>query len=732
MQKKLLSVILGLLFGLSLLTVPAQTAGAQPTDLSQWILVDDLPYDSAYALEGNYISVAIDTDGDGKAEKGLIDSTGKEIISPIYDFLEMSDGMVIVGQDTDNNAKTGVKNTGVDKYGVFDLQGNQVVPLKYDRMENFYDGLAAVYMTVGVEGSLIKVEKELVGFIDKTGKEVIPVQYTINELGGLEVWQGDGYSYRAGFSDGVVCLYKDGTGNGKVEVVIDTQGNIVFERNLENGFCSSFRDGLAMVRLNGKKGYIDKHGNMVIPAEYDMAHDFSEGYAVVGKKNVNGEMLYGAIDQKGNVVVPLIYHGMTPFCEGMARVYKQDETKSTYANKYGFVDTTGKLVVPMIYASAENYSKGMAVVSVDDERFEDFQRRYGCIDKSGNVIIPLDYSTTFEFSDGIAYVCVGYPSGVSFDRDYPQRIYARFKELGINSECSCINVTGETVISFGDRGENYLNSPFSGKVGVYKKLNGKYAIIQNPCYKEGSQTTTPINTPEKAQLTAAQTAAPTQSTVLVNGKSISFDAYSINDNNYFKLRDLAKALSGTEKQFEVTWDREKQAIDLLSNKPYTAVGGELAKGDGTRKTALPSTSEMFLDGKAVQLTAYTINGNNYFKLRDIGETFDFFVDWDGAKNTIIIDTANGYTNVISGYEVTEPLPQNAGNNPNSNGGGTSYLNEVKYLDFEANALASNAGMTLAEWIPLHEDYCRAQCEKYGWTDWDKYVKDNVEAFDRWR
>ena len=185
MQKKLLSVILGLLFGLSLLPVPAQAAGAQPTDLSQWILVDDLPYDSAYALEGNYISVSIDTDGDGKAEKGLIDSTGKEIISPIYDFLEMSDGMVIVGQDTDNNAKTGVKNTGVDKYGVFDLQGNQVVPLKYDRVENFYDGLTAVYMTVGVEGSLIKVEKELVGFIDKTGKEVIPVQYTINELGGL-------------------------------------------------------------------------------------------------------------------------------------------------------------------------------------------------------------------------------------------------------------------------------------------------------------------------------------------------------------------------------------------------------------------------------------------------------------------------------------------------------------------------------------------------------------------
>lgn len=131
--------------------------------------------------------------------------------------------------------------------------------------------------------------------------------------------------------------------------------------------------------------------------------------------------------------------------------------------------------------------------------------------------------------------------------------------------------------------------------------------------------------------------------MLVNGKSVSFDAYSINDNNYFKLRDLAQALSETEKQFGVTWDSEKQAINLLSNNPYTSVGGELSAGDGARKIAQPSTSAIFLDGQAVQLTAYTINGNNYFKLRDIGETIDFSVAWDGAKNTIVIDTANGYT-----------------------------------------------------------------------------------------
>jgi len=44
------------------------------------------------------------------------------------------------------------------------------------------------------------------------------------------------------------------------------------------------------------------------------------------------------------------------------------------------------------------------------------------------------------------------------------------------------------------------------------------------------------------------------STVLINGTAIYFEAHNIDGNNYFKLRDLAKAILGTGKQFEVTWD----------------------------------------------------------------------------------------------------------------------------------------------------------------------------------
>ena len=135
----------------------------------------------------------------------------------------------------------------------------------------------------------------------------------------------------------------------------------------------------------------------------------------------------------------------------------------------------------------------------------------------------------------------------------------------------------------------------------------------------------------------------TDSKVLVNGEEVKFEAYNIHDNNYFKLRDLAYVLSGTEKQFEVVWDEELESIYLTSNSPYTVVGGELAPGDGQAKMSEENKSPIYKDGASVYAKAYTINDNNYFKLRDICRMFDVGVIWSEEANTISIDTSIPYT-----------------------------------------------------------------------------------------
>jgi hypothetical protein len=139
------------------------------------------------------------------------------------------------------------------------------------------------------------------------------------------------------------------------------------------------------------------------------------------------------------------------------------------------------------------------------------------------------------------------------------------------------------------------------------------------------------------------TATPTASKVLVNGKPVSFDAYTIGGNNYFKLRDIAYTLSGTDKKFEVSWDSANNAILITQGKAYTAVGGEMTASGMAGAQAAPTAASVYIDESKVNLTDYTINGYNYFKLRDLGKALDFGVTWDGVANTISIDTSAGYT-----------------------------------------------------------------------------------------
>jgi len=139
-------------------------------------------------------------------------------------------------------------------------------------------------------------------------------------------------------------------------------------------------------------------------------------------------------------------------------------------------------------------------------------------------------------------------------------------------------------------------------------------------------------------------AAPTGSVVTVNGKEVKFEAYNIDDNNYFKLRDLAMALSATGKQFNVIWDPGLKAIDLISGEAYEPVGGELTvTARAQNAEAVFSAPYICLDGKQISLSAYEIDGYNYVKLRDLAEVINFGVTYDAAADSIAINTAGGYS-----------------------------------------------------------------------------------------
>lgn len=215
----------------------------------------------------------------------------------------------------------------------------------------------------------------------------------------------------------------------------------------------------------------------------------------------------------------------------------------------------------------------------------------------------------------------------------------------MNSEGRCVAAREQGSVHWGNIGKSnryngyyYATGSASRPTDVYFTFHVKPGVYRIPITTEDG-----LCFVELTATVLTATATPNYSKVLVDGREAAFDAYTINENNYFRLRDLASVLSGTDKRFDVSWDDTRKAIDLLSGQRYTSVGGELDSGDGKNKNAELNTAPIYLDGEKLQMAAYTINQNNYFKLRDIGQTFGFSVTWDGAQNAILIDTTQGYT-----------------------------------------------------------------------------------------
>ncbi len=134
------------------------------------------------------------------------------------------------------------------------------------------------------------------------------------------------------------------------------------------------------------------------------------------------------------------------------------------------------------------------------------------------------------------------------------------------------------------------------------------------------------------------TASVSKAKVSVNGIDVSLPGYIVDNNNYYKIRDIAMILRNTSKRFNVEWDADKRAINIITGKKYSAVGGELDQNITTDNMQIVLNSGgVLLNGEPVNIHAYNINGNNYFRIRDIANLVGFTIGWDDATSTVIIE-----------------------------------------------------------------------------------------------
>lgn len=235
--------------------------------------------------------------------------------------------------------------------------------------------------------------------------------------------------------------------------VVGPNYNTLKEKSIEG--YESFSDGMGpfyMERTNrgkGKWGYMDKNLKVKILPQYDFVTAFSEGYALVRKKDkwsfidMNGNKLnlavpiyiygqernfYGYLNQvksayfhdglagfwtkkdqfvfinyEGEIVLSLDNNlaqmitlnnpkggNSLPFSDGLIPLY--------YRDKFGFMDKKGEITIPLIYELTYGFNEGLAAIKIND--------KWGFIDKTGNITIEpaFDDVSREGFSEGLCAV----------------------------------------------------------------------------------------------------------------------------------------------------------------------------------------------------------------------------------------------------------------------------------------------------------------------------------------
>jgi hypothetical protein len=244
--------------------------------------------------------------------------------------------LLVAGSSMAQTYVTQVKPAGNKKWGYANLKGELIIPAQYEKCYEFSsEGLAIIYDSKAKQHHFINLKGE------KLPTEV------------------SSFKVKEGF------------------LGFELQG---------------FQDGLLPIRVGDKWGYVSSSGKMAIPAKYDEATDFYDGYAVVksGAK-------YMVVNTSG-AETPVEGSGLLDvnhFTEGMAPFRAADK-------KFGYIDTNGKAVIPAQYETVGYFSDDVAWIKTAD-------KKVGYIDKSGAIVLKpqFDVGKEFDAETGLARIKSG-------------------------------------------------------------------------------------------------------------------------------------------------------------------------------------------------------------------------------------------------------------------------------------------------------------------------------------
>ncbi len=280
---------------------------------------------------------------------------------------------------------------------------------------------------------------------------------------------------------------------------LDGQGQLVIPATFDS--AGTFQNGFSKVKIAGKYGYINTEGKLIVSASYDALSPLVSGYAIAiqGGKS-------GLVSKEGVLSIPCLYERLSLVHKGLVRARKNQ--------RWGIVSPTNQTILEFNYNQIGDFNNGFAKIKLGPQ--------CGLINEKGQVVLPpqINADDIGSVQNGVFWIGLGkftdpndplkrpnfkqigyanttgkiivepvYEQITNFENVYAAQY--GFAEVIKNGKIGFIDHTGKEIVPTvyesieGDFLQNYQNSKAIFKVqkdGLYGYINSKGQSVLTPKY----------------------------------------------------------------------------------------------------------------------------------------------------------------------------------------------------------------------------------------------------------
>jgi hypothetical protein len=203
------------------------------------------------------------------------------------------------------------------------------------------------------------------------------------------------------FNEGLAAIWQE---EESAYIFIDTDGQRAFRQTAFRVSFQGFTEGLVPVFLavsssEGRWGYIDTRGEVVITPQFSEARNFCQGLAAV---RLAKSVPYGFIDRTGQIVTEPQFGTPMELGGGLAaavRILQKHDFFTPFEemySKYAFVNPEGQLITQPIFDYVYPSSSGLVSVKIGE--------KWGCIDTRGELVIIPQFDEMGFYCEGLLRV----------------------------------------------------------------------------------------------------------------------------------------------------------------------------------------------------------------------------------------------------------------------------------------------------------------------------------------